>query len=78
MTYPEPQYLLLSTQRCGTTLLHDVLNCHSCLAMSEEAHWLPDLLRGGKQYQRFFETSYTDCGPLQSGSRWRQASTRNS
>lgn len=44
--YP-PHFLVLSTQRCGTTLFEAILNAHPYLFCSDEISWL-DSLRSGE------------------------------
>ena len=66
----DPSFLLISTQRCGTTLMQCILNQHPKLALTGEAHWLPDVFSGGIWFQRMFETTYEDKHTLKDTSKW--------
>lgn len=67
-----PSFILASNQRCGTTLVQQIINCHPQLALTKESHWIPDLVRGGLWFQKYHEN--WDCGEkLEPSSKWYEA-----
>ncbi|MBW2056249.1 MAG: sulfotransferase [Deltaproteobacteria bacterium] len=69
-----PSFLLIGHYRCGTSLLRHVINRHSRLLLTTEAHWLPQVFQAGAVFQKFFEVNPVEFElnelPLQRTSRW--------